>query len=373
MKIGIVCYPTYGGSGVVATELGKNLAKRGYEVHFITYALPYRLNEYYENIFYHEVKVMEYPLFEYPPYSLALASRMAEIARYQNLDLIHVHYAIPHAASAYLAREMIKDHHPLKVITTLHGTDITLVGRDPSFMEVTRFSIEKSNAVTAVSNYLRDKTIEFFSTEKPVEVIYNFIENHPEQESRCEALRHRLAPEGEFIISHLSNFRPVKRVEEVIEVAYRVKQHLPVKVMMIGDGPDRSKAEIRARQLNIFDDVHFLGKQDNVYLLLNSSDVFLMPSNLESFGLAALEAMSCGVPCVTSNAGGLTELVKDGISGYTADVGDVNKMSELVVKILSDQTLKQKLSRSSRKYAFENFHVDKIIPQYIDLYEKVLS
>ncbi len=373
MKIGIVCYPTYGGSGVVATELGKNLAKLGHEIHFITYALPYRLNEYYNNIFYHEVKVMEYPLFEYPPYSLALASRMAEIARYQNLDLIHVHYAIPHAVSAYLAREMIKDHHPLKIITTLHGTDITLVGRDPSFMEVTRFSIEKSDAVTAVSNYLRDKTIEIFSIDKPIEVIYNFIEDQPDQENRCGELRHRIAPNGEFIISHLSNFRPVKRVEDVIEVAYQVKQQLPVKVMMIGDGPDRSKAEIRARQLNIFEDVHFLGKQDNVYLLLNSSDVFLMPSNLESFGLAALEAMSCGIPCVTSNAGGLTELVKDGISGFTAEVGDVGKMAELVLKILKDQKYKEKLSQTSRKYAFENFHVNKIIPQYLDLYKKVLS
>jgi N-acetyl-alpha-D-glucosaminyl L-malate synthase BshA len=373
MKIGIVCYPTYGGSGVVATELGKNLAKRGHEIHFIAYALPYRLNDFYENVFYHEVKVLEYPLFEYPPYSLALASKMAEIARYQNLDLIHVHYAIPHAISAHLAKEMIRDHHPLKIITTLHGTDITLVGRDPSFLEVTRFSIEKSDSVTAVSKYLKDKTIEFFNTEKEIEVIYNFIEDLPDQKKKCDELRHKVAPNGEKIISHLSNFRPVKRVEDVISVAHKVSQQIPVKVMMIGDGPERSKAESLARDLNIAEHVVFLGKQDNVYLLLSSSDVFIMPSNLESFGLAALEAMVCGIPCITSNAGGLVELVKDGISGYTANVGDVDDMAEKTLKLLKDPKLLAQLSESSRHYALENFHEEKIIPQYIRLYEKVLS
>ncbi len=373
MKIGIVCYPTYGGSGVVATELGKNLAKLGHEIHFIAYALPYRLNQYFDNIFYHEVKVLEYPLFEYPPYSLALASKLAEISRYRSLDLLHVHYAIPHAISAYLAREMVQNVHPLKIITTLHGTDITLVGRDPSFLEVTRFGIEKSDAVTAVSHYLKDKTQEIFQVKNPIHVIYNFIEDLPDQERECDDLRRKIAPDGEVIISHLSNFRPVKRIVDVIEVAYRVKQRMPVKVMMIGDGPDRSMAEARARELNMADDVHFLGKQDNVFLLLSVSDVFLMPSNLESFGLAALEAMVCGVPCVTSNAGGLTELVKDGVGGYTADVGDVDKMAELVLKILTDQKLKNRLTLSSRRHALDNFHVDKIIPQYIDLYQQVLS
>ncbi len=373
MRIGIVCYPTYGGSGVVATELGKNLARRGHEVHFIAYALPYRLSEYYENVFYHEVKVLDYPLFEYPPYSLALASKMAEIARYQNLDLFHVHYAIPHAISAYLAKEMIKDHHPIKIITTLHGTDITLVGKDQSFLEVTRFSIEKSDAVTAVSRYLRDKTIEFFNIEKNIEVIYNFIEEQPEQRKKCDELRQRIAPNGEKIISHLSNFRPVKRVEDVIEVAYKVLQEMPVKVMMIGDGPERSKAEARARELDIAEHVQFLGKQDNVYLLLSLSDVFIMPSSLESFGLAALEAMVCGIPCITSNAGGLVELVREGISGFTTDVGDVNNMAEHTLRLLKNPKLHTKLAQSTREYALANFHVDQIIPQYIELYERTIN
>jgi N-acetyl-alpha-D-glucosaminyl L-malate synthase BshA len=373
MRIGIVCYPTYGGSGVVATELGKNLARRGHEVHFIAYALPYRLSEYYENVFYHEVKVLDYPLFEYPPYSLALASKMAEIARYQNLDLFHVHYAIPHAISAYLAKEMIKDHHPIKIITTLHGTDITLVGKDQSFLEVTRFSIEKSDAVTAVSNYLRDKTIEFFNIEKNIDVIYNFIEEQPHHRKKCDEVRQRIAPNGEKIISHLSNFRPVKRVEDVIEVAYKVLQQMPIKVMMIGDGPERSKAEARARELNIAEHVQFLGKQDNVYLLLSLSDVFIMPSNLESFGLAALEAMACGIPCITSNAGGLVELVKDGISGFTTEVGDVKKMAEHTTRLLKDPQLHSKLSKSTREYAITHFHVDRIIPQYIELYERTIN
>jgi N-acetyl-alpha-D-glucosaminyl L-malate synthase BshA len=373
MRIGIVCYPTYGGSGVVATELGKNLAKRGHEIHFIAYALPYRLNEFYENIFYHEVKVMDYPLFEFPPYFLALASKMAEIARYKNLDLLHVHYAIPHAVSAYLAQEMIKDHHPLKIITTLHGTDITLVGRDVSFLEVTRFSILKSDMVTAVSHYLKDRTIEFFDVHRDIEVIYNFIEELPDQKKKCDELRNKIAPGGEKIISHLSNFRPVKRVEDVIAVAHKVLQQIPIKVMMIGDGPERSKAERLARELNIAEHVQFLGKQDKVYLLLSSSDAFIMPSSLESFGLAALEAMVCGNPCITSNAGGLPELVKEGISGFTADVGDIDKMAQKTIEILKDKSKLAKLSESSRAYALDNFHEDKIIPQYIRLYEKLLS
>ncbi len=373
MKIGISCYPTYGGSGVVATELGKNLAKLGHEVHFISYALPYRLSEYYDNIFFHEVKVLNYPLFEYPPYSLALATKIAEIARYQSLDIIHVHYAIPHSISAFLAREMIKDRHPLKVVTTLHGTDITLVGRDPSFMEVTRFGIEESNGVTAVSRYLKEKTNEIFSISKPIRVIYNFIEEHPDQEKSCQELRRKIAPQGEKIISHLSNFRPVKRVVDVVEIAFRVMQKMPVKVIMLGDGPERSLAEARARELGISSHIHFLGKQEDIFILLGSSDVFLMPSRLESFGLAALEAMSCGVPCVTSNTGGLPELVREGISGFTAPVGDVDRMAEQVLRILQDDAYREKLSRTAREYAFDHFHVNKIIPQYVALYEQLLS
>lgn len=373
MKIGMVCYPTYGGSGIVATELGKYLAKLGHEVHFVSYALPSRLNEYFDNVFYHEVKVLDYPLFEYPPYSLALASKLAEIVRYQRLDLLHAHYAIPHATSAYLAREILKNEYPLKVVTTLHGTDITLVGRDPSFMEITRFSIEQSNGITAVSNYLREKTIEIFGIKEPIEVIYNFIEELPDQTKKCQDLRRRIAPAGEIILSHLSNFRPVKKVEDVIEIAYRVMQVRPAKLIMIGDGPERSRAEAKARELNISDHVHFLGKQDNIYLLLSSSDVFLMPSRLESFGLAALEAMSCGVPCVTSDSGGLKELVKNGVSGFTAPVGDIDRMAQLVLQIVKDQKTWERMSTSCREYAFKNFHANKIIPQYLNLYKKVVS
>ncbi len=373
MKIGISCYPTYGGSGVVATELGKNLARLGHEVHFMAYALPYRLKDFSDRIFYHEVKVINYPLFDYPPYSLALATKMAEIARYQQLDIVHAHYAIPHAISAYLAREMIKAYHPLKIVTTLHGTDITLVGRDPSFLDVTKFSIDQSDAVTAVSRYLRDRTIETFHPNRPIEVIYNFIEDHPDHLRKCEKLLQRIAPHGEKVIAHLSNFRPVKRVVDVIEVAYRVKQQMPVKVLMIGDGPERSRAESRARELGIAQDVYFLGKQDDVYLLLSSADIFLMPSELESFGLAALEAMVCGVPAITSNAGGLPELVKEGISGYTVPVGDVERMSEIILALFQDPARLERLSQSARQYALDNFHVDKIIPQYIQLYENVLS
>ncbi len=373
MRIGIACYPTYGGSGVVATELGKNLARLGHEVHFITYAMPYRLNRYLDRIFYHEVKVFDYPLFEHSPYSLALASTMAEVARYQKLDIIHAHYAIPHAISAYLAREMIRDYRPLRIVTTLHGTDITLVGKDPSFLEVTRFGILQSDAVTAVSRYLRDRTLENFSLNIDIQVIYNFVEEHPDQREKCRALQQRIAPNGEKIISHLSNFRPVKRVGDVVEVFHRVRQKLPVKLIMIGDGPERSRAEARARELGIAEHVHFLGKQERIFLLLATSHVFLMPSEQESFGLAALEAMACGVPCVTSDAGGLKELVKPGVSGYYAPVGDVETMAEQVVRILSDETAYRHLSRQTRTYAFERFHVDKIIPQYVELYQTVLS
>jgi N-acetyl-alpha-D-glucosaminyl L-malate synthase BshA len=373
MKIGISCYPTYGGSGVVATELGKNLAKLGHEVHFITYAMPYRLNQYIDKIFYHEVKVLNYPLFEYPPYSLALATKIAEISQYQKLDVVHVHYAIPHAVSAYLAREMLREKYSLKFVTTLHGTDITLVGRDPSFLDVTRFSIVQSDSVTAVSKYLKEKTYENINVNKDIRVIYNFIEDHPDQAVPCSELKNRIAPNGEKIISHLSNFRPVKRITDVIEVAAKVLRKMPVKVLMIGDGPERSLAESRSRELKIADEIIFIGKQDNVFPFLSTSDVFLMPSRLESFGLAALEAMACGVPCVTSNAGGLPELIENGTCGYTVDMGDVDAMADKVYEILRDDVFYEKLSKSTREYAFDNFHVSKIIPQYIEEYQRILS
>ena len=373
MKIGISCYPTYGGSGVVATELGKNLALRGHEIHFITYALPYRLNEFHENIFYHEVKVPEYPLFEYPPYALALATKMAEIALYENLDLIHAHYAIPHAISAYMAKQMVSGKHPLKIITTLHGTDITLVGADPSFTMITQYSINHSDAVTTVSEYLKKETIKTFNPNIPLHVIYNFIDDHPFQQSVCENFRKKLSPENEPILMHLSNFRPVKRVLDVIEIANLVLKEIPIRLVLVGDGPDRFAAERLAKEYGISEKVIFLGKQEEVFLLLSAADIFLMPSGSESFGLAALEAMSCGIPCITSNAGGLVEVNKSGVSGYLAPLGDVKTMSNYVIKLLKDPQLYRNLSESARKHAFENFHTDIILPQYLQLYEDILK
>lgn len=373
MRIGISCYPTYGGSGVVATELGKNLALRGHEIHFITYALPYRLKEFHENIFYHEVKVPEYPLFEYPPYALSLATKMAEIALNENLDLIHAHYAIPHAISAYMAKQMVIDKHPLKIITTLHGTDITLVGADASFMRITEYSINHSDAVTAVSEYLRDETIKIFNPKIPIKVIYNFIEDHPMQQYVCNNLRMKISPNNEPILAHISNFRPIKRVKDVIEIAHRVLKKIPIRLVMIGDGPERYEAEKLARDYGIADKVIFMGKQEEIYLVLSSADVFILPSGLESFGLAALEAMSCGVPCITSDIGGLPEVNLHGISGYIAPLGDVDKMSEYVIKILSDPRLKEELSKNARTHALKNFHNDIIIPKYLDLYQEVLD
>ena len=373
MKIGISCYPTYVGSGVVATELGKNLAFRGHEIHFITYALPYRLNEFHENIFYHEVKVPEYPLFEYPPYALALATKMADIALNEKLDLIHAHYAIPHAISAYMAKQMVIDKHPLKIITTLHGTDITLVGADASFMRITQYSINNSDAVTAVSEYLKNETNKIFSPNLPIEVIYNFISEHPMQQKMCDNLRKKLSPDGAPILVHLSNFRPVKRVKDVIEIARKVLTKIPIRLVMIGDGPERYDTEKLAREYCISDKVIFMGKQEEIYLVLSAADVFLLPSGLESFGLAALEAMSCGVPCITSDAGGLPEVNRHGVCGYIAPLGDTDKMSEYVIKILEDPNLKKELSRNARNHAFKNFHDDIIIPKYLDLYQKVLN
>ncbi|MFQ5583040.1 MAG: N-acetyl-alpha-D-glucosaminyl L-malate synthase BshA [Calditrichia bacterium] len=373
MKIGISCYPTYGGSGVVATELGKNLALRGYDVHFIAYALPYRLNEFHPKIFYHEVKVPEYPLFEYPPYALALATKMAEIALFEKLDLIHAHYAIPHAISAYLAKQMVRGQHPLKIITPLHGTDITLVGADPSFTRITRYSIDNSDAVTTVSQYLKEKTVKTFNPEIELNVIPNFVAEHPQQQKVCEDLRKKLSPHGEPILMHLSNFRPVKRVLDVVEVANLVLKEIPVRVVFIGDGPDRFAAERLVREYGIAEQVLFLGKQEEVYLLLSVADIFIMPSGSESFGLAALEAMSCGIPCITSDAGGLPEVNKHGYSGYIAPLGAVKRMSQYIIELLKNRRLLKTFSKNAREHAFKNFHVDNIMPKYLKLYKKVIS
>ena len=342
MKIGITCYPTYGGSGVVATELGLELAQRGHEIHFISYAQPIRLRGEEPNIHYHEVEVSRYPLFDYPPYDLALATRMAEVAQLYDLDLLHVHYAIPHSVSALLARQMLADGprgRRLPFVTTLHGTDITLVGLDRSYLPITRYSINQSDGVTAVSNYLRDRTMRVFDVKKEIEVIYNSV--NCDVYCRCKnsaELRAEYAPNGERLLVHLSNFRPVKRVTDVIEIFDRVRKKIPSRLLLIGDGPDRSVAEWLAVQKGIHEDVLFLGKQDQVQEKLGIADILLMPSELESFGLAALEAMACEVVPIATRTGGVPEVIEHGVSGYLADVGDVDTMARYAIELLNDES-----------------------------------
>lgn len=377
MKIGITCYPTYGGSGVVATELGLELAERGHEVHFISYAQPIRLSGPHPNIHYHEVEVSRYPLFEYPPYDLALASRMAEVAELYDLDLLHVHYAIPHSVSALLARQMMAAKprgRKLPFVTTLHGTDITLVGLDRSYLPITRFAIEQSDGVTAISQYLRERTLREFDIKNHIEVIYNFVncdvycrgENSPE-------LKKEYAPQGERLLLHLSNFRPVKRVTDCIEIFDRVRKQIPSKLLMIGDGPDRSRAEWLAVQKGIHNDVIFLGKQDQVQEKLALADVLLLPSELESFGLAALEGMACEVVPIATRVGGIPELIEHGKSGYLADVGDVDTMARYAIELLSDETALRKMAKACRAVAQSRFCASRIIPQYEEFYRRVLE
>lgn len=372
MKIGITCYPTYGGSGVVATELGKKLAHIGHEVHFISYALPYRLNEFTSNIFFHEVEVLKYPLFEYPPYSLSLASKMAEVIEYQNLDLLHVHYAIPHATSAYLAKQIINSNS-FKIITTLHGTDITLLGSDPSYLKITKFSIEKSDGVSAVSNFLKNETINVFDVKNDIEVIPNFVPMNIGEPEQLSELRKRFANEDEYIITHISNFRPLKRVTDIIPIIKQVLKKFKIKILMVGDGPERYTMEHLCRQENICDKIFFLGKQETIHDILCISDLFLLPSATESFGLAVLEAMSFGIPCITSNAGGLPEVNLDSQTGYTLPVGDIQAFSEAIISILSDSKKMKQMGEKAQKIAIENFSCYKIVPQYVDYYNKILN
>jgi len=371
MKIGITCYPTYGGSGVVATELGKRLALAGVEVHFISYALPYRLTGLTSNIFFHEVEVLHYPLFEYPPYSLSLASKMVEVVERHNLDLLHVHYAIPHATSAYLARQMLESMD-LKFITTLHGTDITLIGSDPSYFNITKFSIENSTGVTAVSHYLKKETENVFKVKKKIEVIYNFIPIEITLPENKSLLRKNIAHDDEFILTHISNFRPLKRVTDLIPIIKKVSQHKKVKLLMVGDGPDRYKTEEQCRQEKICDQVVFLGKQENIQEILAVSDLVVIPSASESFGLVALEALAYGVPCVSTNAGGLPEVNRNGETGFTIDIGDIAGFAEAIITILSDQNLAQRMSRRGREIAESEFSPSIIIPQYMKYYEQIL-
>jgi len=379
MRIGITCYPTYGGSGVVATELGLELAQRGHQVHFISYSQPIRLTEPQPNIRYHEVEVSRYPLFEYPPYDLALATRMAEVAEIYELDLLHVHYAIPHSVSAMLARQMLccdttRNRRHLPYVTTLHGTDITLVGADPSYLPITRFSINQSDGVTSISKYLKQQTLEVFEVQTPIEVIPNFV-NCDLYERTPEVMAHRsdYARPDEKILVHLSNFRPVKRVLDVIEIFYRVQKVIPARLLMIGDGPERSRAEWLAVNKGIHNQVDFLGKQDRIHEKLGVADVMLLPSQLESFGLAALEAMACEVVPIATNAGGVPEVIDHGETGFLAEVGDVDTMAHYAIEILSDDKRLKQMGEQARSRAQARFCASKIIPMYERFYRTVLE
>ncbi len=371
MNIGITCYPTYGGSGVVATELGKALAERGHSVHFISYALPMRLQGFMDNVVFHEVEMSNYPLFDFPLYTIALASKMVEVAKYQNLDIFHCHYAIPHATSAYLAKEMLKSDH-IKVITTLHGTDITLVGLEPSFLPVMKFSIERSDGVTAVSRFLKEKTLTNYNIQKDIEVIPNFVDTRKYVRIPDQDVRRHFATPDEKILVHTSNFRPVKRVQDVIRIFDEVRKKVPSKLVMIGDGPERSQCEILIRELGIQDHVKFLGKQTDVIHILSLADLFLMPSQSESFGLSALEAMACSVPVISSSVGGLPELQIHGQTGYIAEIGDVDRMAKYAVDLLTNPSKYQLFATAARARAVE-FDAPKIVAQYEQYYEKVLS
>ena len=372
MRIGITCYPTFGGSGVVATELGIALANRGDEVHFISYALPSRLNMMmtHQRIRFHEVTVTNYPLFDpYPPYMLALATKMAEVADYEKLDILHVHYAIPHAVSAHIASEIVSSRK-LKFITTLHGTDITLVGRDASYLPITRFSIEVSDGITAVSHWLRDETITHFGTKKAIEVIPNFVD--PARFRRHESPYARLLGDtGDKLLCHVSNFRPVKRIMDVLAIFERVARVVPSRLAMIGDGPDRSRAEAFCRQHHLKDRVFFLGNVPNLEEIVGASDLFLLPSEHESFGMAALEAMASEVPVIATRAGGLPEVVADGETGYLLPVGDVDAMAERAIAILSDKVLHRRLGRAGRARAEGEFNVNRVVPMYREFYERI--
>ncbi|MBN8879729.1 MAG: N-acetyl-alpha-D-glucosaminyl L-malate synthase BshA [Chitinophagaceae bacterium] len=373
MRIGIVCYPTFGGSGVLATELGKALAQKGHLVHFITYQQPVRLSGFIPNIFYHEVQVPTYPLFDYPPYETALASTMVDVIKNNNLDLLHVHYAIPHASAAFMAKQILaKEGKHIPVITTLHGTDITLVGRDKTYAPVVAFSINQSDSITAVSKNLRDETFKTFCIEKDIEVIYNFVDVKRFVRKPIDAFRKVIAPNGERILLHASNFRKIKRVQDVVKVFNEVQKHIPAKLLFVGDGPERSTAEDLARELNISDEIRFVGKQEQMEDILAIADLFLLTSDYESFGLAALEAMAAGVPVVSTNAGGLTEININGETGYMANVGDVVTMSQQSLAILKDDKTLKGFKERAAAHA-KKFDIHTIVPQYEKLYEQFLQ
>ena len=373
MKIGIVCYPTFGGSGVVATELGKALANNGHQVHFITYSQPARLDFFSENLYYHEVAINQYPLFDFPPSETALASKLVAVVRFEGLDLLHVHYAIPHASVAFLAKQILETYGiNIPVVTTLHGTDITLVGKDKSFSPVVTFSINKSDGVTTVSENLKEQTQSYFDITNDIKVIPNFIDLQRFHNKNHEHFKKAIAPNQERIIVHTSNFRKVKRVEDVVKIFHKVTQKVPSKLLMVGDGPERRNAEELARELGIMDCIRFLGKQDAIEEILSIADLFLMPSGSESFGLAALEAMACKVPVVSSNTGGLPELNKEGFSGFLSDVGDIDDMAKNSIYILEDCQRLNEFKENALQRA-KDFELSKIVPIYEEFYAQVIE
>ena len=373
MKIGIVCYPTFGGSGIVATELGKALANKGHEVHFIAYRQPVRLNNQLNNVYFHEVRIAEYPLFEYPPYELGLACKLLDVVKYEKLDLLHVHYAIPHAYVAYLAKQMLAvEGIKIPVVTTLHGTDITLVGKSPGLAPAVSFSINNSDVVTAVSEDLKKETLASFSISKEVKVIPNFIDFDLHQDKFDEKLLKGFAPNGEKVLVHISNFRPVKRVGDVIKIFAKIRAQIPVKLLMVGDGPDRESAEYLCREYGYCNDVKFLGKSNDVSQILTISDLFILPSEKESFGLVALEAMALSVPVISSDTGGLSEVNLDGLTGFTSPVGDVSKMANDAINLLTDDILYKELSLNAFKVA-QSFDIKNILPLYEAAYKEALD
>ena len=372
MNIGIVCYPTFGGSGVVATELGKALAQRGHRVHFITYSQPVRLDFFNENLFYHEVYVPAYPLFQFPPYELALTSKMVDIVQNEKLDVLHVHYAIPHASAAYMAKQILRARGiQIPVVTTLHGTDITLVGKDASFEPVVTFSINQSDGVTSVSADLRRETYEYFAIEKDITVIPNFIDLHRFKKQEKSHFRAAIAPDGEKLLIHTSNFRTVKRVEDVLRIFVGVREQIPAKLLLVGDGPDRNRMEKLARDLDVHRDLRFLGKLEAVEEVLSVGDLFLMPSENESFGLAALEAMACEVPVVSTNAGGIPELNVHGVTGMLSEIGDVDDMVKNALFVLDDENLPR--FKAAARARAEEFAVENIVPRYEECYRKAMD
>lgn len=371
MCIGIICYPTQGGSGIVATELGLELARLGHRIHFISYRRPFRLDRHYPNVQFHQVEVSSYPLFEYPPYSLALTSKIIELHQREKLDLVHAHYAIPHTISAWMASRMLEEGR-LPLMTTLHGTDITLVGQDPGYLPVTRFTLQHSDAITSVSDWLKAETLRVFDSGLDIRRIHNFVDTDLFRPLCQQGLRNGFANRGESVLLHVSNFRPVKRVQDVIQTFDRVQRALPARLILAGLGPERNAMKELVRQLDIEDKVHFIGNNESIVDLMNVADLFLLPSESESFGLAALEAMSCGIPAVASRVGGLPELIEDGVNSFLCPLGDVDSFAECCIRLLKDRDCYDRIARAARSTAVDRFSIGRILPEYVRLYESIL-